>query len=313
MAAKRLVAIGECMIEMSAGAGAMWKAGFAGDTLNTAWYARALLPSADWQVSYVTALGDDAHSDEMAAFIRGAGIRTDHIQRIAGARSGLYLISQKDGDRVFTYWRENSAARRMVDDLPALIAGCDGADVLYFSGITLAILTAEKRGVLLDLLAQQRAVGAKIAFDPNIRRVLWESPEICRDVLMTAATHADYIFPSFDDEATLFGDLSPADTAARYHDAGAVEVIVKDGPRPCLIRVGDAVHVVPGDAVSHVVDATGAGDAFNGAWLAARLTGDADIDAAVDAARKAHMIAGIVIRNHGALVVLDVIADGRGI
>jgi hypothetical protein len=37
---KRFVSIGECMIEMSGGEGGMYKLGYAGDTLNTAWYAR---------------------------------------------------------------------------------------------------------------------------------------------------------------------------------------------------------------------------------------------------------------------------------
>ena len=36
--------IGECMIELSAGKGDLWRMGFAGDTFNTAWYARAILP-----------------------------------------------------------------------------------------------------------------------------------------------------------------------------------------------------------------------------------------------------------------------------
>ena len=112
---KRFVSIGECMIEMSGGEDRQYRLGFAGDTLNTAWYMRALLP-ADWQVDYVTALGDDLYSEQMAGFIAGAGIGTGHIRRIAGRRPGLYLIHQAEGDRHFTYWRDQSAARQLADD-----------------------------------------------------------------------------------------------------------------------------------------------------------------------------------------------------
>ena len=72
---------------------------------------RALLPD-DWQVDYVTALGDDLYSGQMRAFLDGAGIGTGHIQTIPGKRPGLYMIHQEKGDRVFTYWRGQSAARR---------------------------------------------------------------------------------------------------------------------------------------------------------------------------------------------------------
>ena len=60
MTGKRFVSVGECMIEMSGGTDDLYRLGYAGDTLNTAWYARALLPQ-DWQVDYVTALGDDRY------------------------------------------------------------------------------------------------------------------------------------------------------------------------------------------------------------------------------------------------------------
>jgi len=79
--AKRFVSIGECMVEMSGGEDRTYRLGYAGDTLNTIWYARALLP-ADWTTDYVTALGDDLYSREMRTFLGTAGIGTGHIQEI---------------------------------------------------------------------------------------------------------------------------------------------------------------------------------------------------------------------------------------
>ncbi len=123
---KRFVSIGECMIEMSGGNDRQYRMGFAGDTLNAAWYLRALL-QADWQVDYVTALGDDMYSKEMRAFFEKAGIGTSHIQEIKGRRPGLYLIHQAGGDRQFTYWRGQSAAKLLADDPAALTAALEGA------------------------------------------------------------------------------------------------------------------------------------------------------------------------------------------
>ena len=82
------LSIGECMVELSGGTEGLFRMGFAGDTLNTAWYARAHL-SDDWDVAYFTAIGDDRYSKAMSAFLDGNGISTRLIQTIPGKRPGL--------------------------------------------------------------------------------------------------------------------------------------------------------------------------------------------------------------------------------
>jgi 2-dehydro-3-deoxygluconokinase len=182
----RFVSVGECMIEMSGGEDGTYRLGYAGDTLNTAWYARARLPK-DWDVDYVTALGDDLYSQQMRDFFNKAGIGTDRIQTIPNRRPGLYLIHQKDGDRHFTYWRGQSAAKHLADDSEALNAALAGADIAYFSGISLAILNSRARGSLMKALHLARESGARIAFDPNERPVLWTSPEVMASTITAGA------------------------------------------------------------------------------------------------------------------------------
>jgi len=124
---RRLVAIGECMIEMAPAGGAdLFRMAFSGDTFNTAWYAQRLLPK-DWRVDYVTAVGTDPVSDRMVGFIAEAGIGTGHIARVPDRGVGLYLISLDRGERSFTYWRSHSAARLLAENERRLDAALDGA------------------------------------------------------------------------------------------------------------------------------------------------------------------------------------------
>lgn len=296
--AKRFVSIGECMIEMSGGEGGMYKLGYAGDTLNTAWYMRALLPE-DWQVDYVTALGDDLYSGQMHAFLEKAGIGTGHIQTIAGKRPGLYMIHQEKGDRVFTYWRGQSAAKQLADDREALDAALDGADMVYFSGISMAILAPRARGRLMRAIVKARDKGARVVFDTNLRPALWTSPEVMKSCLTAAAHIADIVLPTHTDEAPLFGDVDTAATAQRYLDIGVDEVVAKDGAKPALVmtQAGERAEVAATKA-EKVVDATGAGDSFNGGYLSARIAGASP----QEAVRRGHEVAGIVIGHKGALV-----------
>lgn len=295
---KRFVSVGEAMIEMSGGEEGLYRLGYAGDTLNTAWYMRALLPEG-WSVDYATALGDDMYSDQMRAFIDKAGIGTGHIQTIAGRRPGLYMIHQAKGDRHFTYWRGQSAAKLLADDVEALEAALVGAAIVYFSGISMAILAPRARGRLLRTLVKARDAGAKVVFDPNVRPALWTNQGIMASTLTVAATIADIVLPTHSDEAPIFGDASPEATAERYLEIGANEVVVKNGAEPALVATRDGIReLVPAPKAEKVVDATGAGDSFNGGYLSARERGVAP----VEAARLAHRVAGVVIGHKGALV-----------
>lgn len=294
---RRIVSIGECMVEMSGGEDRSYHLGYAGDTLNTAWYLRALLGQ-DWTVDYATALGKDRYSADIRAFLADNGIGTAHIQTIPERRPGLYLIHQEQGDRHFTYWRETSAAKLLADDKGALAAAVEGAELVYFSGITLAILAPRARGRLLGAIVKARDNGAKIAFDTNLRPALWSSPRVMACVLTAAASVCDIVLPTHTDEAPLFGDASIEATAQRYLDLGVGEVVVKDGSKDALVATADErVRVAPQPGAL-VVDATGAGDSFNGAYLAARLAGKG----LREAAEAAHRTAAIVIGHKGALV-----------
>lgn len=300
----RVVAIGEVMIELST-CGEQhdcWKAAVAGDTFNTAWYLRAFLPKTS-PVSYFTALGHDHYSQRILDFMRESGIDDTQVLRMPGRNPGIYAIHQENGDRRFTYWRNESAAKLMASDVSVIESCVEGAGLIYFSGITLAILEKNQRGDLLSVIVRSRSSGSTVAFDPNIRADLWQNQAEIRAALAAAAEVSDIVFPTFDDERHLFGDIDGLATAARYAALGAKEVVVKDGGRPVSILCSNQAIAVPPSRVS-VVDATGAGDSFNAAYLARRLAGHSPREAA----EFGHRVAGICVRHVGALVPRDTLS-----
>lgn len=293
--------VGECMVEFFEAGDGCWRRGFAGDTLNVAWAMRALLPDRH-AVGYVTRVGCDDVSDAMVGFIGAAGIDTARVQRDAARTVGLYTIATDEtGERSFSYWRSASAARHLADDATALDAAFGGAGLIYLSGITAAVLGAPGRAGMLRALEVAKASGARIAYDPNYRPRLWESAEAMRAFTPRVAALADIVLPTFDDEAAGFGDASPADTVARLAGWGCGEVVVKNGTEPTLVATtGETRAVAPARRVKPV-DTTGAGDSFNGGYLAARL-GGAD---PVAATRHAQAVAATVVLERGALVAPD--------
>ena len=296
----RLLAIGECMVEIAPAGGGLHRMGYAGDTFNAAWYARRALPPG-WAVAYATCVGADAVSDDMLAFVAAAGIEAV-ARRIPERTVGLYAIALRDGERSFAYWRGQSAARLLADDPAWLDAALAGAGVALFSGITLAILPPEGRRALLAALARARGAGTRVAFDTNLRPRLWEGGAAMRAGVLAGAGVADIVLPSFDEEAAAFGDGAPEQTIARYREAGARLVAVKDGAGPIRLWSAEegAARLDP-PPVGRVVDTTAAGDAF-GAGL---LSGLAQGEGAAAATARGAALAAQVVQAPGALVAVE--------
>ncbi|NLS04408.1 sugar kinase [Rhizobium sp. P32RR-XVIII] len=296
----RFLSIGECMVELSQAGRGLLRKGFAGDTFNTAWYARACMQPS-WNVDYFTALGDDAMSEEMIAFFEDAGIGTGFIRRIRGKAPGLYMISLKDGERSFSYWRDNSAAKLLAADPDRLRDAIESSDVVYFSGITLAILPREDADTLLAETRRAKAAGKFVVFDPNIRPRLWSSYDVMHTTISEGARSSSLVMPSFDDEASHFGDDSIEATIRRYRALGAPNVLIKNGADGATLNFAGQESFVPAEKVENVVDTTSAGDSFNGSFLSKYL----ETKDAVASAHFAAKIAARVIGEHGALVAKD--------
>lgn len=304
---RRIVSIGECMIEMAdRGDGTMTMA-YAGDTLNTAVYL-ARLNGPALAVDYVTALGDDPYSDAMLAFWRKEGIGTEWVARLPGQLPGLYLIrTDETGERSFYYYRSAAPARSLFD-LPETVNLLDhlaDADMVHFSGITLSILSYPARDRLAEALEKLRKGGTRIVFDGNYRPSLWPSPDVARRVVSRFLSFVDLALPSADDEEALFGDKTCEAIADRMHGLGVDEVLVKHGAKGCFISQGNLrLHVPVGEQVKPV-DTTGAGDSFNAGYLSARVAGRSPEESAKLGGR----LAATVICHRGAIIPRDAMGD----
>lgn len=285
----KIFCVGEAMIELNPDrAGA--QIGFAGDTLNTAIYLKRAFPAAE--VEFVTVLGRDAMSARMEAFIASEGVGCAQITHHPERLPGIYAIAtDATGERSFSYWRSLSAARTLFE---GGFGQLQGADVIYLSAITLAILPPDLRGRLLAHLGQHPA---KVVFDSNYRPRLWEDRATAKACVSAAWAVCDIALPSVDDEMALFGDADAGAVLARLRGLGLRRGALKCGAQGAL-PLDPSVSPPPYPPVACVVDTTAAGDSFNGAWLGAVLQG-AD---ARDALAAAHAQACAVIGQPGAII-----------
>jgi 2-dehydro-3-deoxygluconokinase len=296
----RAICIGEAMVELRAAGPDLFARSSAGDAYNTAVYLKRSL-GPDAEVSFLTAVGDDVLSRALADDFAAQGLKTDLVFTVAGGAPGLYLIElDAKGDRSFHYWRSASAARRWLVELEDHGAGdaLAGADLVYFSGISLAILGEAERARALSILADAKAKVGIIAFDPNIRPKLWLDLDAARRAVEAACALADIVLPSVEDGALIWGEPDPRRQLDRYRACGAREIALTLGECGAVLRRDDgAIETLPPEPVS-AIDTSGAGDSFNGAYLAARLQGMQP----TDATRAGLALAARVVRTAGALI-----------
>ena len=291
----RIVCCGEAMLELVR-AGDSWELGYGGDTLNTAIH----LARAGHDVVYLTALGSDDLSASLKERWAAEGLDTGMVITHPRRSTGLYAIStDAAGERSFSYWRDTSAAREMfaIPAMHEMLERAASADLFVFSLISLAILPDQGREALLALAEQVRTGGGSVAFDGNYRPRLWDSPASARHWRDRAIACADFGLPTRDDEAQL-GSGDTEAIARHWQQLGCRETIVKLGVDGC--RMPDGAIIAP-DAALSPVDTSGAGDAFNAGYLAARMSGQTPLVAA----REGHALAGWTIMRPGAIPARD--------
>ncbi|MFT6924886.1 MAG: 2-dehydro-3-deoxygluconokinase [Psychromonas sp.] len=299
---KRIAIIGECMIELNGTPfGAMIQT-YGGDSLNTAVYL-SRTAGQSVKIDYISALGMDTISNGMIASWQQEGINTNYVLRDSIRQPGLYFIQlDAQGERTFLYWRNQSAARYLLQHSEfSLIANhLADVDMVYLSGISLAILPAADRQQLMDLLQALRVKGVEISFDSNYRPALWKDPQEARDCYQQVLKHTDLALVTDDDEAALWGDISTQYTLQRLHNSGVNKVVLKMGAKGCLYTDfnTDTPELISTQAVKNVIDTTSAGDAFNAGFLAGYLTRKNSIESA----QQGHQLAGIVIQHKGAII-----------
>jgi len=299
-----IVALGEAMIEFNqvrADAPEQYLRGFGGDSSNMA-IAAARLGA---HVGYVTRVGDDAFGRMLVELWRSESVDTRGVAVDTEAATGVYFVNHGPRGHEFSYLRAGSAASRMRPDmLPLDVIG--RARVLHVSGISQAIGAGACDAVFAAIEAAD-AAGGLVSYDPNLRLKLWPLAR-ARAIVMATIAQCDWFLPSFDEAQTLSGQDDAEGIIDWCHALGAPVVALKCGASGVVVSDGARLERIGGHTVD-CVDATGAGDCFDGAFATRAAAGDDPFAAA----RYANAAAALATTGFGAVAPLPRDAEVRAL
>ncbi len=260
------------------------------------------------RVGYITALGRDMPGDSFIELWAREGVDASSVIRTDRWQTGVYFVTHDAKGHHFLHYRTNSAAAMYTRaDLPDQAIAA--ARMFYVSGISQGISNSAADAVFAAIDIARRN-GRKVAYDTNYRPRLWP-PARAAAVMHEAMAQADYALPGIDDVQTLTGLTDPQAMLDFYLRLGPKVVVLKMGEYGAWLATPQQRMHIPPCAVK-VVDATGAGDAFCGSFLARILAGDTP----EQAARYANLAAALKCTGYGAVAPIpraaDVIAALRG-
>ena len=245
------------------------------------------------RAAFIGAVGDDPFGCSFLDLWDREGVDRTGVRVPPASQTGIYFISYGADGHEFTYRRAGSAASLFTSaDIPADIVR--RSSILHVSGISQAI-SASACDAAFHAIRIARDAGTKVAYDPNLRLRLW-SLDRARAVVDFTVALTDLLLPGLDDARQLTGLDEPEAICRHYLAGGPAVVALTMGKDGTMIATADQLQVIPVCRVD-AIDATGAGDVFDGAFLASWLA-DGDPYAA---GHYANAAAALSTLGHGAV------------
>ena len=290
-----IITIGESLIELSSSTSLAYTQTlnkyYGGDTLCTAVAAQRLGSKA----GYITRVGNDPFKEFLMESWQLEGLDISQVKLIDGF-NGVYFIGHPENEeKEFVYYRKKTAATKLsIDDIS--MDYILSADIIYTTGSTQSLSLSAKEAVkkACETATQN---GMCTAYDINYDCRLWSSEE-AKEAFEDLAPYIEIMFLSLEHDSVRVFDIDSPDKCIKYlWDKGITKVIVKSAKdRGYFVGTeGDIVFVE--FKTDEIIDSTGSGDAFNGAFLHGINSGMTPVEAAklaaIDAAIQCHGMGAI--------------------
>ena len=293
----KLCAIGECMIEIANLSSNNFIQSFAGDTLNFLSY----LNKKNINVDYLTSVGKGEINRDFFSLLKLKKISRKLIHVHNYKEIGLYLIkNNKKGEKNFYYWRDDSAAKNYLNeiDYKKLEVVLKKYDYLYFSGITLSIISQNKQKDFCNLIKKLKEYDVKIIFDLNIRLKKWLNKKYLNKSMNRFLPYIDILFSTGEDMKN-WKSNDNLDFFKKFIKSNKIKhAIFRKNASLNYSILSDKIFKMTNKVHRRIIDSTGAGDGYNAAYISEFLN-SGDVYSSL---KESHMLGSKIVMKKGAII-----------
>ena len=287
-----IVAIGECLIELStnakmSAAGCLYKY-YGGDALATAISALRM----GSKVGFITRVGNDHFKDFLLDSWETEGLDISQVK----LTNGLYIIARPSiNEKELVYYRKKIAPSKLsIEDINEEYIKC--ADVVYASGGTQSLSIAAAEAVEYAFKISKEN-GILTAYDPNYHSLLTTADE-AKEAFSRVRDNVDIMFLNTKHDSINILELdSPENIIKKLWDMGIQTVVLKSIDKAGYYTGYNGSIVFTDFYTTDFVDTTCSGDTFNGGFLHALNHGFTPFEAT----KFASITAGLQAKGIGAI------------
>ena len=222
------------------------------------------------ETALISGVGDDDFGKCITDRLKNDGVDISHVLVDPEISTGCTFVTYfSDGSRKFIFHMGNTPAVKAkapeIEDFPDL-------EIMHVMGCSL-MAEAGFAQEILKTIRKASGAGARISFDPNIRKELltgYQTGSVLKEVM----NYTSIFLPGKDELMSVTGTSSVEKAVSECFGYPKMEmVLLKNGSAgsTLFLRTGErkdfpAFHI-------QQIDATGAGDCYDGAFLAGFLSG----------------------------------------
>jgi len=215
--------------------------------------ALATVAALDHPAAYLVTVGTSSLADEAFADLLEHGIETRFIERVPGADPVTSVLTiTSDGERYIAF-DDDALTRTPLPSAPTIDEALSAANVLLIDAPTAPPGS-------LEVVQRARAAGIPVVLDAE---------RDSTEGVLALIAEADHLVIPLAFGRDMTGRVAPVDVMTELWDRSRSAVVLTDGPRGAYASESpDSILHVPAFDTP-VIDTTGCGDAFHGAYALA--------------------------------------------
>lgn len=230
----------------------------------------AMLQRLGKKTAFIGKVGKDSFGDYLKTTVHELGINTENLLQDATIPTTLAFVhTAPDGDRSFSFYR-NPGADMMLSADEIDYTAIENAKIFHFG--TLSMTHEGVREATMEALECAKAAGLMISFDPNYRPLLWDDPEMAKEMMRYGFERCD-VLKIADDEIMFYTGAETVEAAIelfrKQHCPRLMCVTL--GREGSIAFLGDYRVECPAKLREDTIETTGAGDTFMACVLNAVL------------------------------------------
>jgi len=220
-------------------------------------------------VTMVGAVGDDGYGRWVRDDLVHEGVDVQGVCTIRDSFTPMVMaLVEPDGERLIVVWPSDGGANLQLEAEAITPASMASAAWLHTTGMCLRRSPA--REAVLYGMELARKADLTVSLDLNLRLESWSLGDATRKAFERAIELSDVVFGNAEEEIMPLAGADSATAGAQYLCGGKRIVVARQGNKGALVVTPqETFHALAFQA--QVVDSLGAGDAFDGGFITARL------------------------------------------